>query len=85
MRNLLYQFRRLMKHTKSILMKLINKMTHGTKETVKTIIASIAVCIVMPLALLFWGTVGITLLLFKVLGGEPIKNVEKLLESTCVN
>lgn len=73
MRNLLYQLKRIGQHTKNIIMKIMSKMLSSTKTSAKAILNSIAILVVIPAIMFFWGIVAVILIMFDALGGVPEK------------
>jgi len=72
MRNLLHQLKRVGKHMKSIIMKLMSKMMKGASLSAKTIVLVFATIIIAPIVFLLYGMVVFISILFLVLGGAPV-------------
>ena len=80
MRNLLFQFKRAIGHMKSILGKLISKMTKGATLSIQTLVNAVLVLFVLPIATIVLGAVVLMLIASSALGGEqiPIDSVSRL-------
>ena len=72
MRNLLHQLKRVGKHMKSIIMKLMSKMMKGATLSAKTIVRVFATIVIAPIAFLLYGIVVLIAITFLVQGGAPV-------------
>jgi len=71
MRNLLHQFKRAAGHMKSIIMKLMSKMTKGATVSARALVEGVTVAVAVPLAIILLAVNVICLVLFAAFGGVP--------------
>jgi hypothetical protein len=71
MKELLYQCGRVIKHGKSISLKLLNKLMKGANLTAQAIVSLIVFFVGFPLAIATLGSAILVSIVFMILGGTP--------------